>query len=185
MRIPVAPGELREVARPLSMFLHSFFLIGAAFRREAFAALGGFDTSYPVDEDTEMAHRLAGCGPFLVRGDVVAEVIRRPGDTDALSGQRGENPLEANALKLRHFRGILARAEHPLDHRLAGQALSDALLQRARLLRAAEQGGYWATLAEAAGSHPSRLKGALKALRAALGGVGARGSRLDRTGAHG
>lgn len=182
MRIDVAPGTCRQVARPLGMFLHSFFLIGAAVRRDVFHALDGFDTSYRTDEDTELAHRLAEAGPFLVRGDVVAEVIRRPGDADALSGLRAKDPLGANRLKLRHFRGVLDRTSDPKDRHLAGQALSDALLQRAQLLRAAGQSGYWAHLWAAARSHPNPLKGAGKTLRCLLGGARRGGAGLDRTG---
>lgn len=186
MRIALAPGEVRQADRPLALFLHSFFLIGAAFRRDVFAELGGFDTGFPTDEDTELAHRMADRGPFLVRGDVVAEVIRRPGDADALSALRGRDPWLASDLKLRHFQGILGRATDPGDRALAAGALSDALLQRAALIRGAGgagywQGGYWAALARSARSHPSPAKGWAKAARAAL--LGHRSTMtVDRTG---
>lgn len=181
-RIGVPAGTARHVSRPLTLFLHSFFLIGAAFRRDVFADLGGFDTGYATDEDTEMAHRMADRGAFLVRGDVLAEVIRQPGDGAALSALRGRDPLGANDLKLRHFRGILARAADPRDRALAAAALSDALVQRAGLLRAAGQGGVWSTLWQAAWQHPSRAKGCAKALRAALGGQ-RKVTAVDRTAA--
>ncbi|WP_111406407.1 glycosyltransferase family 2 protein, partial [Meridianimarinicoccus zhengii] len=119
-RIGVAPGEMRVVARPLRMFLHAFFLIGAAFRRDAFAELGGFDPAFRTDEDADIAHRLAARGPFMVRGDVLAEVIRHPGDADALSPLRGRDPLRANDLKQRLFRGAIARSGDPGDRALAG-----------------------------------------------------------------
>ncbi|MCA8882264.1 MAG: glycosyltransferase family 2 protein [Rhodobacteraceae bacterium] len=180
-RIAVPPGPVRRVDRPLGLFLHSFFLIGAAFRRDVFADLGGFDTGFPTDEDTELAHRMADRGPFLVRGDVVAEVIRRAGDDDALSALRGRDPILASDLKLRHFRGILARAQDPNDRALAARALSDALLQRAGLIRGQGGGGYWGALAASARSHPSPLKGWIKAVRAAVAGHRSRAT-VDRTG---
>lgn len=179
--IAAPAGHAARAARPLADFLHAFFLIGAAFRRETFAALGGFDTAYPTDEDTEMAHRMADRGAFLLRGDVVAAVIRQAGDGAALSGLRAREPYLANELKQRIFRGILARSGDPRDRALASAALADALLHRAALLRADGQGGRAALLWQAARTHPSRLKGAAKALRAALGGGAAR-TALDRTG---
>lgn len=182
--IAAKPGTVARMARPLAPFLHAFFLIGAAFRRDVFAELGGFDTTFPTDEDTELAHRIAGRGAFLLRGDVVAEVIRQPGDTAALSGLRARDPYLANDLKQRCFRGILARSGDPGDRARAAAALSDALLHRAALLRADGQGGSGALLREAARVHPSWLKGGLKALRTALGGGAAR-KVVDRTGGSG
>jgi len=183
-RIAAPAGAAARLERPLAPFLHAFFLIGAAVRRDVFAALGGFDASFPTDEDTELAHRLADRGAFLIRGEVVAEVIRQPGDAEALSGLRGRDPLMANDLRLRLFRGALARAADPGDRARAAAALSDALLQRAALLRAAGCGGAGALLREAARTHPSGLKGTLKAVRAALGGAGPR-RVVDRTGGGG
>lgn len=181
MRIAIPPGEMRRVERPLGLFLHSFFLIGAAFRRDVFAGLGGFDTGFPTDEDTELAHRMADRGAFLVRGDVVAEVIRRPGDADALSGLRARDPWLASDLKLRHFRGILERTSDPRDRALAAGALSDTLLQRAGLIREAGRAGYWGMLARSARAHPAPAKGWVKALRAVLAGH-RRVTSVDRTG---
>lgn len=182
-RIEAPQGATRRCARPLAPFLHAFFLIGAAVRRTEFTALGGFDTSFPTDEDTEMAHRLAARGPFLLRGDAVADVIRRSGDTSALSALRHEDPWLANDLKERHFRGILARSDDPEDRALASAALSDTLLYRAALLRDTRSDGYWAALSAAARAHPVRWKGWAKAGRAALLSQTRRGKWLDRTGA--
>ncbi len=180
MRLPVTAGERREVARPLTMFLHAAFLIGMAFRRDVFVAEGGFDVGFPTDEDTEMVHRMAAHGRFLVRGDAVADVIRRPGDTSALSALRRKDPALAIELKLRQFRAILARSDDPTDRRLAGQALCDGLLQRADLIRRTGAAGYWATLAEAARSHPTVWKGWTKAAGSMAFGRRA-GTALDRT----
>ncbi len=181
MGIATPPGELIEVAEPLRLFLHSFFLIGAAFRRDIFAALGGFDTSFPTDEDTELALRMADRGPFLVRGDILAEVIRQPGDTEALSAFRGRDPLAASVLKERIFRGALARARDAGQRNLVRQALSDALLQRAEWLRGTGQGGAGALFWQAAQIHPSPVKGYAKSARSLLGGARKR-SHVDRTG---
>lgn len=158
-RIGIGPGSVQRVARPLALFLHGFFLIGAAFRRDDFVALGGFDTSFPVDEDTEMAHRLAERGEFLVRGDVLAKVIRQAGDDVALSKLRRRDPFLANDLKQRQFTAIIERSEDPHDRKLAAAALSSALIQRAILLRECGKPGYWPTLWNAFRVHPSLLKG--------------------------
>lgn len=182
-RIGVAPGDVRVVARPLGMFLHAFFLIGAAFRRDAFAELGGFDPALRTDEDADMAHRLAARGPFMVRGDVVAEVIRHPGDADALSPLRGRDPLHANDLKQKLFRGAIARSTDPGDRALAGAALSATLLQRAGLIRAAGQGGYWPMLWRAVRAHPSPVRGLARAVRAVATGHVSRKDAVDRTAA--
>jgi len=182
-RIGVAPGTARRVDRPLGPFLHAFFLIGAAVRRDVFVDLGGFDVAFRTDEDTDLAHRMAVRGPFILRGDVVAEVIRRPGDADALSALRGDDPLQANALKQRLFRRALARADDPGDRALAGAALSAALLQRAGLIRAAGQAGYWPALWQSVRAHPAPAKGALRAGRAILRGHAPRKDGVDRTAA--
>lgn len=180
-RIDVAPGMVRTVERPLGMFLHAFFLIGAALRRDVFTDLGGFDPAFQPDEDSDIAHRLATRGPFVVRGDVVAEAIRQPGDADALSQMRGRDPLWANALKQRLFRGAMARADDPGDRALAGAALSAALLQRAGLIRAAGKGGYWATIWQAVCAHPVRVKGVVRAGLAIVNGPRPRRNAVDRT----
>ena len=167
-RIAIAPGTVQRVERPLRLFLHAFFLVGAALPRELFAALGGFDTSFKVDEDSELAHRLAETGPFLVRGDVVGDIIRRGTDAAALSMLRGKDPWMTNDLKLRQFRGILARTRNPEDAEIARRSLSHALLQRAALIRHDGRSGYAGMLLEAARSHPSPLKGYGLALLALL-----------------
>jgi len=182
-RIAVPEGEMRVVARPLGMFLHAFFLIGAAFRRDVVADLGGFDPAFRTDEDADMAHRMAARGPFMVRGDVVAEVIRRPGDADALSPLRGRDPLAANDLKQRLFRSAHARAQDPGDRALAAAALSATLLQRAGLIRAAGQGGYWPMVWQAVRTHPSLARGVARAGRAVLTGHAPRKGVVDRTAA--
>lgn len=180
-RIGVAPGTVRRVARPLGLFLHAFFLIGAAFRRDVFADLGGFDPTFRTDEDSDIAHRLAARGPFMVRGDVLAEVIRHPGDADALSPLRARDPLHANDLKQRLFRGAIGRSDDPGDRALAGAALSATLLQRAGLVRAAGQGGYWRLLWQSVRVHPSPLKGVARMARAVVTGHASRGTVVDRT----
>lgn len=180
-RIGVAAGRAERVARPLTMFLHAFFLIGAAFRRDVFAELGGFDTSFVVDEDTELVHRLATRGVFMVRGDVLAEVIRQPGDTGALSALRGRDPVLVNDLKKRQFSALLARCTDPRDKALASAALSDALLKRARLLRRIGQPGYWQVLWQAIRCHPFPLKILGKELMV-LTGYSRQPKGVDRTG---
>lgn len=157
-RISLTDGQLERVSRPLSMFLHAFFLIGAAFRRDMFMALGGFDASFVVDEDTELVHRLALQGAFLVRGDVLADVIRQPGDIAALSGLRRQDPFLANDLKQRQFSAALARSTDPQERAIVAAALSDAMLKRAGLLRQAGRPGYMQMMWRAALCHPSPLK---------------------------
>lgn len=180
-RIPFPAGQVQTIDRPLTMFLHAFFLIGTAFRREVFVDLGGFDTSYPTDEDTELAHRMADRGRFVVRGDVVAEVIRRKGDGDALSLLRGKDPLQANGFKLRHFEGILARSRDPRDRDLARRALSDALLQRAGLIRKSGGKGYLKLLFDAARTHPEPLKGFGRVVLSVVSRPKGRAQQMDRT----
>jgi glycosyltransferase involved in cell wall biosynthesis len=184
-RIRVAPGDVALVERPLAMFLHAFFLGGAALRRDVFARLGGFDTSFPTDEDTDLAHRFADQGAFLVRGDIVAEIIRRPEDgAAALSVLRREDPFLASDLKLRQFRAILDRARDPGERDLVGAALSSALLQRAGLIRRTGGRGYWRALLSSAQAHPSPIKGYGKALREIV--MKPQGPRtLDRTAGQG
>ena len=182
-RIGVLPGHVQTVARPLGMFLHAFFLIGAAFRRDVFVDLGGFDPAFRTDEDSDIAHRLAVRGPFMVRGDVVAEVIRHPGDADALSPLRGRDRLGANDLKQRLFRAAYARAQDPGDRALAAAALSATLLQRAGLIRATGQGGYWPMLWRAVRTHPSPARGLARAVRAVMTGHVSRKDAVDRTAA--
>lgn len=167
--VELVPGEVAVSKVPLRHFLHSFFLIGAAFRRDCFVALGGFNTAFPVDEDAELAHRLAELGDFWLRGDVLADSIRKPGDKDALSLLRSRDPVAACALKEQQFRNVLGNSTKREHRILAAQALSSCLLDQARLIRLRQSpGSYRGKLVEAALAHPDRIKGVVKALYHAL-----------------
>jgi hypothetical protein len=181
IRVDVPSGHVQMVDRPLRMFLHAFSLVATALRRDVFAELGGFDLSFRTDEDTDMGHRMAARGPFIVRGDVVTEAIRRPGDVDALSQLRRRDKVHANELKQRLFRAILARSDDSEDPNLAAAALSSMLLQRAGLIRAAGQGGYWPLMWQSVRTHPSVFKGIVRAGQAIVTGHAPRRGGVDRT----
>lgn len=164
--LQLQPGEVEISSIPLRYFLHSFFLIGAAFRRDAFLKLGGFDADFPVDEDSELAHRLAEVGDFLLRGDILADSIRKKGDLAALSLLRAKDPVAACALKERQFRNVMTTSTKREHQTLAARALSSCLLDQAGLIRSGQlQGSYAGKLAESIGAHPNTVKGAIKALR--------------------
>ncbi len=158
--LQLASAKVATSRFPLRHFLHSFFLIGAAFRRDWFAKLGGFDTSFIVDEDSEFAHRLADHGDFMLRGDVVAESIRVDGDVSALSLLRAKDPLTALALKERQFRGVMENSLKPVHAELAARALSACMLDQAALIRTGKMpGDYRRTMLNAAAVHPNPVKG--------------------------
>lgn len=180
-RIDIPPGEARTVARPLGLFLHAFSVVSVAFRRDVFADLGGFDLSFRTDEDTDLGHRMAASGPFILRGDVVTEAIRRAGDVGALSQLRRRDKIHANDLKQRLFRAILARSDDARERALARAALSAALVQRAGLIRAAGEGGYWPTIWQAIRTHPVPVKGFARAGWAVLNGHRPPKTAVDRT----
>jgi len=181
MRLEIANGPATRIGKPLGMFLHTFFLSGAAIRTEIFAKLGGFDTSFPTDEDTEMAQRLALRGAFLVRGDLAAQVIRHPDDEGALSNSRRKDPAGAVLLKERQFRAIIDSASGAAEQSLACRALSSCLLDKASLIRAgAMDGSIAATLLASVKAHPNKVVGILKAVSLLAGRRRARRGH-DRT----
>ncbi|WP_162925265.1 glycosyltransferase family A protein [Aurantiacibacter odishensis] len=180
--LELAAGTVRAVEQPLTRFLHSFYLQTAAIRADAFRMVGGFDTSFQIDEDTELAHRIAALGPFVVRGSIAAEVIRTEGDEEALSLLRGKDPAQACTLKERQFRGILARPDIAGSHDLARKALLDNQLDRAQLAKAGRiSGSKTMILLKALAIHPNKMVGAAKIARSALG-YNRSNRGVDRTG---
>lgn len=163
--IPLDVGVVRVVKRPLSMFLHAFFLSGSAFRASVIKQQGGFDVSYPVNEDSELACRIGVGGSFLVRGDVVADIIRQADDDVALSAMRGRDPLMELRLKRRQLTETLGRVRDPSDAKLVRQALSALDIEQSRLIRRGlVAGSYWGCLLRGARSHPVAWKGWGRAL---------------------
>lgn len=154
---------------PLSHFLHSLFLQGAAFRRDLFVKLDGFDVSFRTDEDAELGHRFALEGAFVCRSNVAAIVQRLDGDDQALSFLRRKDPMHYLELKETQFRRIIARAENADDIKLAAQAVSSCLRNQAMVLRSeGNLRGALERLARSAISHPNLAKGSFRALQAAV-----------------
>lgn len=177
----VGAGVVRAEPHPLRIFLHSFSPIAAALRKDVFDKEGGFDVAFRTDEDSELCHRFADRGSFMIRGDVMAEARRQPEDDIALSKWRGKDPEHAIKLKEEQFRRILARARHPGDIKAAGAALSSCLRQQAELVRKGRmEGSRNNLLLGSAKAHPNPIKGVALAFKAMIG-ASSNGPVLDRT----
>lgn len=177
----VSQGEVRIERQPLGVFLHCFSPIAAALRRDIFFGLGGFDVSFPADEDSELGHRFADLGYFIIRGDVMAEARRQPGDDIALSVWRGKNPAEAVKLKEEQFRRILARSNSQANRDLASAALSSCLRDQADLVSQGKmEGSRTALLSQSVRAHHSLAKGLVLAVLSFIG-LKRDSAALDRT----
>ena len=173
------PEERAErIERALPLVISGMTLQAAAIRRDVFARLGGFDEDMRMLSDTAFFCLLALEGPFLVTGHNMGDILREPGDPNAITSMHRTRRLYAREMAVR----ILARI--PQD-RLTGEErgmvrrmLSGARFQMAEVLAETDPTAARKLLAASAMQHPSPAVGWAKA---ALGLVlGKRGFEILR-----
>ncbi|MEM1344733.1 MAG: glycosyltransferase family A protein [Pseudomonadota bacterium] len=178
-RAPLDAARLVEDA--LALALAGVSCQSAAVRAEWLAHTGGFDPGLRIYEDAALFARLALLGPWAVTADTVAEVVRLPGDTGALSTLERTRRLESTRARALDLAGLAAREGlSPAQAHLLATRASGALFILASVEAEAEaEAGHtrWRrTLWQATQRHPSRLRAAIKALAPAV--LGRAGFRL-------
>ncbi len=162
-----------QVADPLPLVIAGMTLQGAAVRRTAFAAAGGFDTSMRMMSDTAFFCQLALVGPFLMSGVMMSEIIRLEGDTTSITSLRRTKRLYAAQMKNQYLEALLPHPLSPAQTQLVRKQLSGALFKTAEVLHESDKRGARQLLWRSARGHPEPLKGWIKALLACV--LGARG----------
>jgi len=176
-RAPAGGAARIEGAAALSRAMSGMPLQSAAVRRDWALAEGGFPTAMRIYEDVAFFCDMALKGPWLITGDILAELRRLAGDGAALSGIERRRPVEAATARAACLTGLLARDLDGQARALVRARASGALFR----LAAAEAGAGDAAaarahLAEAVATHPSRPRAWLKALAPRL--LGRAGYRL-------
>ncbi len=180
-------GRAARLQDPLAFVISGMTLQGAAIRRDALAAAGGFDPSMRMLSDTAFFCQLALVGPFLVTGDILAEVRRLPGDRNAVTRLRRTAGHYAQEMHVHYLERLAARDLTPAQRRLAHRHLSGACFLLAQSLFSSDRAAARRMLRRSASIHPSPLKGWLKAaIAGAFGPIGfrlftARNDMLDRS----
>ena len=172
------PAEHAErLDDPLPLVISGMTLQGAAIRRDAFIALGGFDTGMRMLSDTAFFCQLALEGPFLVTGKSVAEIRRLEGDEEAITSLHRKNAVYARQMSLRGLAALAARRDlSPAQRVLADRMQAGAEFRLAQAMHGADPRAARRLLWQAARRHPEPLKGWIKSLAAAT--LGARGYHM-------
>lgn len=161
-RFDYPQGAAVRVDRPIDFPISSFFLQAAAVRRHAFLAAGGFDASLRVHEDADLFCRLALAGPWLITGDVLAQVRRNEMDAIALSNDRLDRPATYRRDRVAMLEK-LSNAPLLSDERIFVQRnLSGALYELAEAEFPNAPVRARRTLLRAAWTHPDHLRGFMK-----------------------
>ncbi len=169
-------GRAERVSDPLPLVISGMTLQGAAIRRTAFAAAGRFDETMRMLSDTAFFCQLALKGPFLVTGDMLAEIRRLPGDRQAVTSLRRTKGSYAQKMHVHFLEKLLARPLTRDQERLVSRRLSGACFLLARELSQDDRTTALHMLGKSARMHPLPLLGWLKAAIAA--GLGQTGYRL-------
>lgn len=166
-------GRAERLEDPLPLALAGVSCQSLAARRRRILAAGGFDESMRIYEDMALFSRLALSGPWLVSGDVVAEVRRLPGDETALSRLERRARLETAEGRARMLESLLEASMTQAQRLVARRHASGALMHLARARNEIGARGAAAALCRAAALHPSPWRGWVKALPPLL--IGTRG----------
>jgi len=169
--IDAPTGRARRVEDIFAPAARGFQLNGLACTRRIALEIGGFEEHLRTHEDKLFTGLLGHRRPWLVTGDTVSEVRRVAGDANALT-------TVSAADAERRYRGMLHVNDRflaldlaPAHRRRTLGSRNFVLLRLAKALAdEGDRAGARRTLVEAAGCHPSPLKGWVKSLAPLLAG---------------
>ena len=170
---PWPSGPAQPCPDPLELVISGMSLCGAAIRREAFHAAGGFDPALRMLEDTDLFCQLAIRGKFLVTGDMMVQAERVADDTVALTRLEQTEPLATSEMHVHYLEKLIGAGLTPAQRQLVRRKLSGALLIQANAEFLERPKTTYKTLWRAARIHPNPLKGWAKTIAAAVMGPAA------------